>query len=323
VKPDKFVLAILSGVFLAWVFPHAARGQGSIILDHISTAGIFVIFLVYGLRLSPEKFMLGMKNWRLHIVVQSATFILFPLIILAFYPLIQSPEHEVLWLGLFFMAIVPSTVATSVIMVSIGKGNIPAAIFNSSISGMIGIVVTPLLMGLFLQQTAGGYDFTAIYLRLTLGIILPVILGLLMRSRWYSYAVRYSRESGMFDKAVILLIVYKSFAKSFNDAVFDSIHIIDLLLLAVAVILLFFIIYGLIHVISAILKFSREDRITALFCGSQKSLVHGTVFASVLFAGYHAAGLILLPLMLFHAWQIFIISIIAARYGGHEITSSK
>jgi solute carrier family 10 (sodium/bile acid cotransporter), member 7 len=315
VKIDKFVLAIIAGVALARIFPHAARGDGSIILEYISIAGIFLIFFVYGLRLSPEKIMLGMRNWKLHIVVQITTFLFFPLIVLIFYPFIQTREHEILWLGLFFMAAVPSTVASSVIMVSIGRGNIPAAIFNSSISGIIGIVATPLLMGHFMQQTDAGFDFTAIYLRLFIGIILPVIAGLLMRRRWHPWVQKHIRELSMFDKAVILLIVYKSFARSFNDEAFAAVQITDLVLLGLIVIFLFFLAYGVVYGMSEILKFNREDRITALFCGIQKSLVHGTVFSSVLFAGFQATGLILLPLMFYHAFQIFTLSIIAARYG--------
>jgi solute carrier family 10 (sodium/bile acid cotransporter), member 7 len=315
VKLDKFVLAIIAGVAFAWIFPHGARGYGGIILELLSTAGIFLIFFVYGLRLSPDKLMLGMRNWKLHILVQSTTFLVFPFIVLAFYPFIGREEHEILWLGLFFMAAVPSTVSSSVIMVSLGRGNIPAAIFNASISGIIGIMVTPMWMGLFMQQTGAGFDFTDIYLRLLLGIILPVLSGLMMRRRWYQYALKYSRELSTSDKAVILLIVYRSFAKSFNDAVFEMVHITDLVILVIIVAALFFLIYFIIYAVSVILKLSREDRITALFCGSQKSLVHGTVFSNVLFAGLHAAGLVLLPLMLFHAWQIFIISILAARYG--------
>ncbi|MFO7923023.1 MAG: bile acid:sodium symporter family protein [Bacteroidales bacterium] len=315
VKIDKFVLALIAVVIIAYLFPQAARDQSGVILNYVSTAGISLIFFFYGLRLSTEKIKLGLKNWKLHILVQSTTFILFPLIVAALFPFVQNEEQEILWLGLFFMAAVPSTVSSSVVMVSMGKGNIPAAIFNASISGIIGIIVTPLLMGLFLQQTGTGFDFTEIYLRLILGIILPVVIGLIMRRKWYSFALRNSNILSKFDKSVILLIVYKSFAGSFNDEVFKIVHITDLLILAAIIILLFFFLFGIVYMISKILRFSREDRITALFCGSQKSLVHGTVFSSVLFAGFHAAGLILVPLMLFHAWQIFIISIIASRYG--------
>ncbi len=314
-KIDKFVIALLAGVIIAYLFPQPAGGQSGIILGYISTAGISLIFFFYGLRLSTEKIKLGLKNWKLHILVQGTTFLLFPLLVLLFYPFIRNEQQEILWLGLFFMAVVPSTVSSSVVMVSMGRGNIPAAIFNASISGIIGIFLTPLWMGLFLQQTQANFDFTEVYLRLLLGIILPVIAGLLLRRKWYSLALKHSKGLSTFDKSVILLIVYKSFAKSFNDAVFEMVEVIDLALLAVLVTGLFFLVYGIVYIISRVLKFNREDRITALFCGTQKSLVHGTVFSSVLFGGFHAAGLILVPLMLFHSLQIFVISIIAARYG--------
>ncbi len=314
-KVDKFVLALSAAVFIAWLFPQPSGGQSGIILGYISTAGISLLFFFYGLRLSTEKIKLGLKNWKLHIVVQSTTFLLFPLFVLALYPFIQNEEQEILWLGLFFLAAVPSTVSSSVVMVSIGRGNIPAAIFNASISGIIGIILTPLWMGLFLQQTQPGFDFTEIYLRLVLGIILPVVFGIIMRSKWYHFASTHRKELSLFDKSIILLIVYKSFAASFNDDVFKSVGNIELAGMGITVIVLFFILYGIVYLIATILKFNREDKITALFCGSQKSLVHGTVFSNVLFSGFYAAGLILVPLMLFHSLQIFVISIIAARYG--------
>ncbi len=314
-KVDKFVLALVSFVFIAWLFPKPAGGHSGIILGYISTAGISLIFLFYGLRLSTEKIKLGLKNWKLHILVQSTTFLLFPLAVLTLYPFIKNEEQEIIWLGLFFLAAVPSTVSSSVVMVSIGRGNIPAAIFNASISGIIGVVLTPLWMGLFLHQKQLGFDFTEIYLRLVFGIILPVIIGLILRRKWHHFALSHSKQLSLFDKSVILLIVYKSFATSFNDAVFKSVGSIELAGIAAIVIVLFFILYGIVYIIATLLKFSREDKITALFCGSQKSLVHGTVFSNVLFSGFFAAGLILVPLMLFHSLQIFVISIIAARYG--------
>jgi sodium/bile acid cotransporter 7 len=61
------------------------------------------------------------------------------------------------------------------------------------------------------------------------------------------------------------------------------------------------------------LQFNKEDQITAQFCGTKKSLVHGTVFSKILFGNMATIGIILLPLMLFHAIQLFIISIIASK----------
>ena len=41
-------------------------------------------------------------------------------------------------------------------MVSIAKGNVPSAIFNASISGLIGIFATPMLMQPFLENSSGA-----------------------------------------------------------------------------------------------------------------------------------------------------------------------
>ncbi len=322
-KIDKFVLFLIGSVVIAYFYPMAGSGSSGLLLGKISTIGVSLIFFFYGLRLSKEKIKSGLKNWKLHFLVQTSTFLLFPLVVLILYPFIQDEQQEILWLGLFFLAAVPSTVSSSVVMVSIGRGNIPAAIFNASISGVIGIIVTPLWMGLFLHQTQLDFDFTEIYIKLILGIILPVIVGILIQKRWYSFALKHSRELSLFDKSVILLIVYRSFATSFNDAVFSSVAVIDLIVLGAIVFALFFVLYGIVYIISVILKFSREDKITALFCGSQKSLVHGTVFSNVLFNGFYAAGIILVPLMLFHSLQILVISIIAAGYGRKFISEGQ
>jgi sodium/bile acid cotransporter 7 len=61
------------------------------------------------------------------------------------------------------------------------------------------------------------------------------------------------------------------------------------------------------------LNFNREDTITTIFCGSKKSLVHGMVFSKILFPVNAAVGMMILPLMLYHAIQLVVISMIAQR----------
>jgi sodium/bile acid cotransporter 7 len=75
------------------------------------------------------------------------------------------------------------------------------------------------------------------------------------------------------------------------------------------------VVYLLTGKMARVLKFNTEDAITAKFCGTKKSRVHGTVFSKILFQNSATTGIILLPLMIFHAMQIFIISIIATRLG--------
>ncbi|MEO2082323.1 MAG: bile acid:sodium symporter family protein [Leeuwenhoekiella sp.] len=319
IKLDKFVLAILVAIVVAYFFPQWGIATSPIPLDTISAVGIALIFFLYGLKLSPQKLKAGLGNYKLHLLVQACTFLVFPLVVLLFRPLIQNAEHELLWLSFFFLAALPSTVSSSVVMVSIAKGNIPAAIFNASISGIIGIVITPLWMGLFIDDMQTDFDFTEIYMKLVLQILAPVILGLLLQRFWGGFIQKHTKKLTLFDKSIILLIIYKSFATSFTDGVFSGVSLFDLAILVVGVLFLFVLVYMLTGRIATALGFSIEDRITAQFCGTKKSLVHGTVFSKIIFGGMPGLGLVLLPLMLFHASQIMIISAIASRFANREM----
>ncbi|WP_055445999.1 bile acid:sodium symporter family protein [Lacinutrix mariniflava] len=312
-KIDKFVLSIIATILIAYFFPQYGAQESKIPIDTISAVGISLIFFFYGLKLNPTQLKAGLKNWKLHLLVQSATFLMFPLLVLLFRPLLQNEEQETIWLAFFFLAALPSTVSSSVVMVSMAKGNIPAAIFNASISGIIGIAITPLWMGLFINDAQTDFDFTAIYLKLIVQIILPVILGLLLQRFLGKFAHKHRSKLTLFDKSIILLIIYKSFAESFNDNIFSAVSLLDLGIIFIGVIVLFGIAFLLTGFISKKLKLNTEDQITAQFCGTKKSLVHGTVFSKILFGNMASVGIILLPLMLFHATQILIISIVASK----------
>ncbi|WP_166383748.1 bile acid:sodium symporter family protein [Polaribacter sp. 11A2H] len=312
-KIDKFVLSIVGTILIAYFFPQWGAPESKIPIDTISVVGISLIFFFYGLKLNPTQLKAGLKNWRLHLLVQSATFLMFPLLVLLFRPLIMNEEQETIWLAFFFLAALPSTVSSSVVMVSMAKGNIPAAIFNASISGIIGIAITPLWMGLFVNDAQTDFDFTGIYLKLIGQIILPVVLGLLLQRFLGEFVHKHSSKLTLFDKSIILLIIYKSFAESFNGHIFSAVSLLDLGAIFVGVIFLFIMAFFITGFISKKLKMNTEDQITAQFCGTKKSLVHGTVFSKILFGNMASVGIILLPLMLFHGTQILIITIVASK----------
>ncbi len=311
---DGFLLAIIAMVLLAWLFPGPGIATHPIALEEVGNYGVSVIFLFYGLRLSPEKMKAGLANWKMHLVIQFTTFVLFPLLVLLAKPLFNE-SYFPLWLGIFFLAALPSTVSSSVVMVSIAKGNMPAAIFNASLSSLIGIFITPLWTGLFLAADTGGFDTSKIVLKLCLQVLMPVIIGLVLHRYLGAFAEKHKKTLKMFDQAVILLIIYTSFCHSFAEHLFDNLGITTILLLAVGMIALFLAIFGLMNVISRMLGFSREDQVTVVFCGSKKSLVHGTVMSKVLFTDSTLAGIMILPLMLYHALQLIAASIIAQKMG--------
>lgn len=298
-------------IVLAWLFPGVGAEGSAVPLKEITRYGVSLIFFFYGLGLNGKKLKADLGNWKLHLCIQTSTFLIFPALVLLAFPLIQNEEQQLLWLAVFFLAALPSTVSSSVVMVSIAEGNISAAIFNASISGAIGIIVTPLLMNAFLTEQASGFEFGQVLGQLFVQILLPVFLGIALNRFLGSWAEKHKDKLKTYDKTIILAIVFKSFSESFETGIFREISPLALLVVAGSVIVLFFLVYSIIHGLSRLLKFNREDRITALFCGSKKSLVHGTVFAHVLFAGMSGAGIFLLPIMIYHAFQLFYVSFLA------------
>ena len=90
----------------------------------------------------------------------------------------------------------------------------------------------------------------------------------------------------------------------------DLVEIVILLIVCAAllVVVLAVTAYG-----SRLMGFDKEDEITIVFCGSKKSLASGVPLAGILFPGA-AAGVMVLPLMLFHQIQLMACAVIAQRY---------
>jgi sodium/bile acid cotransporter 7 len=142
-------------------------------------------------------------------------------------------------------------------------------------------------------------------------VVVPVVLGIGLHRKLGAFAERNRKALRLFDQAIILLIVYTSFCESFARRLFAGYRTWDLVGLGAAMLGLFLGVYGLVLVASRLLGFHRADRITALFCGSKKSLVQGTVMSRVLFPDPNVVGIVLLPIMLYHALQLLAASIIA------------
>ncbi|TAE30661.1 MAG: bile acid:sodium symporter [Cytophagales bacterium] len=309
---DWFIFALLGMIALARVWPEPGLIEGPLSLSALTNYGVSLIFFFYGLKLNLDKLKAGLSNYRLHLLIHGVTFVVFPALVLGARTLLVTPETELLWVGVFFLAALPSTVSSSVVMVSIAGGNLPAAIFNASISSLIGVFLTPLWMSLILQNSPDSFDLGGVVLKLAVQVVVPVVLGVLLNKRFGAWADRYKTPLRLFDQITILLIVYTSFCESFALNLFRSYSAVDLLVLSAGMLLLFFGVYGLILLICRGLRFSRPDEITALFCGSKKSLVQGSVMAKVLFAG-SAAGVALLPIMIYHALQLIVASVLAQR----------
>lgn len=312
-KQNTFLFLLIVMVLLAKLIPFQPSYNQYFNLSAFIDWGIAGIFLLYGLKLNLKEVAKDVSNWKLHLLIQSGTFILFPLLVLIFYPFVKDSQYYNIWLSVFFLASLPSTVSSSVVMVSIAKGNVTSAIFNASISGIIGIVMTPLLMSFFLVSNSSSGNQTEIIEQLLIKVLLPIILGVLLNPLLKKWVTKYSNIIAEFDRLIILLIVYESFSSAFIENIFASVPSLVFVILAFSVVFLFLTVYHVLKFFAERLTFKAKDVITTTFCGSKKSLVHGSLFLLVLGIPDEQKVLFLLPVMVYHSFQLFYVSWLANR----------
>jgi sodium/bile acid cotransporter 7 len=175
-------------------------------------------------------------------------------------------------------------------------------------------VVTPLLASLLLGGAGAVRLDGGAVLTLVLQLLLPFLLGQLSRRWTAGWIAAHKPLVTAVDRGSILVVIYGAFSAGMVAGVWHTVSPGRLLLLLVVCLLLLAAALTLTDRGARRLGFSREDRITVVFCGSKKSLASGLPMAAVLFAS-SGLGLVVLPLMLFHQVQLMACTVLARRWG--------
>lgn len=313
-KFDGFLVAMLIAVAMALLWPQPGAADSYLQLGAMTQAGVVLVFFVHGVMLAPQAIRAGLAKWRLHLLVQATTFVAFPVFGALLYfgtPAVLSGE---LRLGFVLLCAMSSTVSSSVAMTAMAGGDVTAAVFNASVSGLIGMLMTPLLV----QLVTGADQHTVPLADAIAGILVtlavPLVLGQLLRPVLFSRLLPHRKWLALLDRSVIVLIVYTSFCESTASGVWINFAWQQLLLTAVLSLVLLSFMLVMTRYVARAAGFSREEEITAVFCGSKKSLANGAPIAKILFASHPGLGVIMLPLMLYHQIQLLVCTVLARRY---------
>jgi len=310
---NGFLLGIFVAIGLAAILPELGSMESNIPWKPFIQVGIALLFFFYGLKLDPAQLRAGLSNWRLHVLIQVTTFLGFPLLVFALVNFVPGLDPNFA-LGISYLGALPSTVSAAVVLVSISGGNLPAAIFNASVSSLLGVVMTPFWMRVAGGEVAGELDFWASIVDLSIKVVLPVILGLVMHRYLFPKIKPYLNRLKYLDQTVILSIVFTTFSESFSQRLFDSFSWLSLGGLALWMLVILLLVVGILFLLVKAMSFSKEDQIAAVFCGSTKSLVHGVAIGKVLFPSAAIFGVVLLPVMLYHLQQLILGSFLARYY---------
>jgi solute carrier family 10 (sodium/bile acid cotransporter), member 7 len=317
-KPDAFVLTLVAAVVAASLLP--VRGEAAEGLGLVSKLAIGLLFFLHGARLPRDAVVKALIHWRLHLTVLAITFALFPLLglIAAFAarPLLPEPLPA----GLIFLACLPSTVQSSIAFTSAARGNVAAAVTSASLSNVLGMFVTPLLVAVLLGAHGHAISFGAMQ-AIFLQLLAPFIAGQLLRPWVGGWVHRRKRLLTFTDRGTIALLVYLAFSAAVVGGVWTRVSAAQLAIVLAACVGILAAVMAASTLGARRLGFDREDEIAIVFCGSKKTIT-GVAIAGILFAPA-VAGVIVLPLMIFHQLQLMVCAVLAQRYARRPATAES
>lgn len=299
---DKFIWLLSGAVLLATLLPvqDSAKDIAGVLFD----VGIFLVFLLHGIRLERHEIISGMKNFRLQGTIFFWIFGVMLLIGWSLSHLLRDILPMEVALGFLFVGVLPTTVQSSTSYCAIAKGNVAASIVASAFINMVGVFLSPILFGLL--ANASGVEITGeTILRLGMILLLPFFLGQLFQRWWRPWVVRHKDLTGWIDRGAIALAVYISFSAAVLAGVWSRVSGDEFLWLGGALSAWLLLAFGGIWLLGGWLHFSRADRKTLLFSGAQKSIAIGAPLAGIIFAP-ETAGLVILPLIFYHLAQLFL-----------------
>lgn len=317
---DGYILAITGMVVLASVLP--CRGIAAVALQHVTDFAIGLLFFLYGGRLSREAVLAGVSNWKLQIFVLACTFIAFPLIGLGLMSATRPFVDPTISTGLLFLCLPPSTVQSSIAFTSIARGDVPSAVCAASLSNLVGIILTPILVGIFLTPSnSGGVSFGALR-SVVLQLFLPFAVGQALRPWIGGWLQQYKGVLSYVDRSSILLVVYTAFSEGVVNGIWNRVGAKTLLIILLSASILLAAMLAFTIWASRRMGFAVEQEAAIVFCGSKKSLASGVPMANILFHG-SIVGIVVLPLMLFHQLQLMVCAAMATRYAERRVNALK
>lgn len=302
VLSDRFTTGIIISVLLGLLLPCKGTVAGA--FSVLTDAAIFLLFFLYGAKLSRKSVLEGLLNWRLQSMVFFFTFIFFPLFIPLMRPIFEPLVGASLYMGLLYVACLPSTVQSSIAFTSVAAGNVPAAVCSASVSSLMGVFLTPMLVSvLFSTDSAADTNIgLATIVKISYQILLPFLLGQCTQRWLRSWVHRHQELIRWNDQSTIWLVVYTSFSGATAQGYWSQLDATHLGGLVFVCFSLLCIVHACTYFSSKALGFPRPDCIAIVFCGSKKSLAVGAPMLMAIFG--EETNNLLLPLMIFHQVQL-------------------
>lgn len=317
-RQQGFTLLLFGAVALAFLGPVPARFLDSLWAGRTAELAVALIFFLQGLSLPLRQMLAGLLPLRLHLFVLSWNFALFPALAALLIGSLQMLLGPELSLGLWMLAILPTTIASATAFTVAAKGGVGQAIFASIFSNLLAVFLVPLLAVAYLASASGAeLSLLPVFIKLGWIVLLPLFAGQCLRRVFRRLCLGLSERTRYLPQFAILYIVYLSMARTVSSGVLETLTPARLGGAICAVALLLVLASWGVWRSSKWMQLDEGQRISAFFTASQKSIATGLPLLTTIFGAASMpveTGLILVPLLLYHPLQLLLGGVLVPRF---------
>lgn len=305
---DPMLRMLALAVLLAVILP--VSGELRPAADLLVSIGVFLLFLLNGMRTARGEISLGLRNWRFLVPLLLWVFGAMALAGLALASLGHGLLPPLIAVGFLYLGSLPSTVQSATSYSALAGGNLGLSVISAALLNIAGIFVTVPVFFLLGGTGSEAQIRWETALRILLILLLPFVIGQIAQGWTRGFIARHGKHIVWIDRFVIALAVYVAFSGAVEQDIWQRVDASAWAWLGGMVAL--FLLFG--HagswVVAGALRLARPDRISFLFAGTQKSTAVGVPLAAILFPP-EIGGFLVVPLMLYHLAQLVVAAPVA------------
>jgi len=310
---DPLVRLLLAAMLLSAILP--VSGGARVIAQYVSDSAIFLLFLLNGLRLPRNEVLRGIGNWHFLLPLALWSYGAMMLAGWGVWAATESLLPPMVALGFLFLGVLPSTVQSATAYSSIAGGNVASSVVAAALLNILGVFISAPLFSILAGSQGVGIDASGL-IKVGLILLLPFAIGQAVQNR-LGYLVKEHRGlTTWMDRSAIAIAVYVAFSGAVEQGIWERIDAAAWAGMLGAVIALMIFAFAGAWLVAGAIGLARGDRIAFLFAGGQKSIAMGAPLATVLFPA--AAGLLLLPLLVYHLLQLVLSAPLASFLAKQE-----
>ncbi|OZA92406.1 MAG: bile acid:sodium symporter [Erythrobacter sp. 34-65-8] len=306
---DLMVRVLALAILLAFLLP--ATGEARVHAQNASNIAIFILFLLNGLRIDRAEIVRGAANLRFLAPLMLWIFGAMALIGWVVSASLSGLVPPLVALGFLFLGTLPSTVQSATSYTMLAGGNAALSVIAAALVNIAGVFVTAPLFALIAGSVQAELG-NEVIMRIGLILILPFLIGQAVQGWFREWIARRKQQIVWVDRLVIALAVYVAFSGAVEQDIWDRIQPLTWLLVLAGMAMMLLVGHGGAWLASGALGLRRADRIAFLFAGGQKSAAIGVPLGALIFP-VEIAGFVLLPLLLYHLFQLVIAAPLASR----------